>query len=319
MFNNDCLLHTRSPYKKILISMMLRSAAFTLAICICVPVWANTACPQNFAAGTPPAITNPKLQPRTQEACFETFAVLHSGLSRTPLYSAEHLTRPNLEDAKTLSRRDSFHAESTLPVGDRAELSDYARSGFDRGHMSPNADMPTRSAQAESFSLANMVPQVHANNAGIWAGIEAAVRQLAIEEGELYVVSGPAFVGNDIQRVGNVLVPTHLWKMIYSPAQQCAGAYLITNDETHEYAAMNVSDLQKLVGVNALPGASQKIRDGGMDLPQPAAQGGRKKKHKNSDKVIARGDERTTQDSDGFTLRDFSRSILEALKRVSQQ
>jgi len=58
--------------------------------------------------------------------------------------------------------------------------------------MSPNADFATRSAQAESFSLANMVPQVHANNAGIWAGIEGVTRQLALQEGELYVVSGGA-------------------------------------------------------------------------------------------------------------------------------
>lgn len=56
----------------------------------------------------------------------------------------------------------------------------FARSGFDRGHLSPNGDMPDRDSQAESFSLANMVAQVHANNAGIWADIESAVRQLAL-------------------------------------------------------------------------------------------------------------------------------------------
>ena len=39
-------------------------------------------------------------------------------------------------------------------------------------------------------------------------------RQLAMEEGDVDVVSGPAFVGSDIQRVGNVLVPTRLWKML---------------------------------------------------------------------------------------------------------
>ena len=180
--------------------------------------------------------------------------MLHSGISRTPLYSAEHLTRDKLEAAKTLSRKDSFHPEATLPARDRAELSDYSRSGYDRGHMSPNADFATRSAQAESFSLANMVPQVHANNAGIWAGIEGATRQLAINEGEVYVVSGPAFIGSDIQRVGNVLVPTHIWKVLYSPKQQRAGAYLVTNDETREYSAVTVSDLEKMIGVSLLPG-----------------------------------------------------------------
>ncbi len=147
--------------------------------------------PAAFCRRPAAADRQPQVQPRTQELCFEAFAVLHSRLSRTPLYAAERLTRKNLEAAKALSRKDSFHAEDRLPEGDRAELSDYARSGYDRGHMAPNADMPTRKAQAESFSLANMVPQVHENNAGVWAGIEAAARELAREEGELYVISGP--------------------------------------------------------------------------------------------------------------------------------
>ena len=271
-----------------------------------MPAWAATECPEHFAGGIAPTVTNPKLQARTQEVCFEAFAVLHSGISRTPLYSAEHLTQANLKAAGTLSRKDSFHPESALPARDRAELKDYARSGYDRGHMSPNADFATRSAQAESFSLANMVPQVHANNAGVWAGIEGAARQLAASEGELYVVSGPAFIGTDIKQVGRVLVPTHIWKVLYSPKQQRAEAYLVTNDETRDYSTVSVSDLEKMVGVSLLPTLPQKIRDGGMILPKPSAQRGKKPKSK------------AEVPTEEFTLRDFSRSIIDAIKRAGQ-
>lgn len=285
---------------------MLRAHTFSLFLIafFSTSTWAGTQCREQFAAGVAPTITNLKLQSRTQEVCFESYAVLHSGISRTPLYSAERLTRANMEAAQTLSRRDSFHPENSLPARDRAELSDYARSGFDRGHMSPNGDMPNRSAQAESFSLANMVPQVHANNAGVWAGIEGAARQLALSEGEVYVVSGPAFIGNNIQRIGNVLVPTHLWKVLYSPAQRRAGAYVITNDDTRTYSSVSVSDLEKMIGVSLLPGLPQKVRDSGMELPKPAAQHGGKK-HR-------------SQVTGEFTLSDISRSIIDAIKRASQ-
>jgi endonuclease G len=281
------------------------SLAVSLSALISTAALANTGCPQNFAAGQAPTITNPKLQARTQEVCFEAYSVLHSGRSRTPLYSAEHLTQQNLEEAKTLSRKDSFHPESALPASDRAELSDYAHSGYDRGHMSPNADFANRSEQAESFSLANMVPQVHANNAGVWAGIEGATRQLASSEGDLYVVSGPAFIGSDLKTIGNVLVPTHLWKVLYSPQQHRAGAYLITNDDTRDYSSLTISDLEKMIGISLLPGLSQKIRDAGMDLPMPSSLHGKNGKSKHRGTA-----------PDEFTLREFSRSILGALERA---
>lgn len=234
---------------------------------------AGTDCPQHYAERTPPRVANTKLQPRTQELCFEAYAVLHSGLSRTPLYASEHLTRERLALADALNRIDSFHAESALPASDRAELSDYARSGYDRGHMAPNADMPTRTAQAESFSLANMVPQVHANNAGIWSGMEQAVRRLAGEQGQVYVVSGPAFLGTDLRKIGNVLVPTHLWKAIYSPGLQQAAAYVIRNDESKDYRVVSIAQLEQMVGIDALPGLPQPVRNASMALPQPAGAG----------------------------------------------
>ncbi|WP_350556423.1 DNA/RNA non-specific endonuclease, partial [Pseudoalteromonas sp. CAL107-MNA-CIBAN-0098] len=79
--------------------------------------------------------------------CMDGFATMYSGVSRTPLWSAEHLTRKRLNQAKEIDREDSFHEESRLPKSARASLSDYSGSGYDRGHIAPNANMATRSQQ----------------------------------------------------------------------------------------------------------------------------------------------------------------------------
>ena len=44
--------------------------------------------------------------------------------------------------AGSFERRSAFHAEPALPTDERARLSDYERSGYDRGHMALSEDMP---------------------------------------------------------------------------------------------------------------------------------------------------------------------------------
>ena len=113
-----------------------------------------TQCSQSFYGGIYPEFTNTKLSNKTQTLCMDGFAVMYSGVSRTPLWSAEHLDRARLQQAKQIDREDSFHEESKLPETARASLSDYSGSGYDRGHLAPNANMATRSQQYDSFSLA---------------------------------------------------------------------------------------------------------------------------------------------------------------------
>ena len=272
--------------------------------CLSSPAWA-TKCPQHYAGGQAPTVTKSSLKPRTQELCFRAFAVMHSGVSRTPLWSAEHLVRANVDAAQSLSRIDSFHPAAALPAADRSELSDYARSGFDRGHMSPNGDMPDRVSQGESFSMANMVPQVHANNAGVWAGIEGAVRQLASRDGEVYVVTGPAFIGNQIDSLkGRVLVPTHLWKVVYRPAKDQAVAYLITNDETRTYKSLSVTELERMIGIQLLPGVAQRVRDTAMTLPAPSRESGSRPRN-NAPAAGTRNDD--------FGFMDFVRRTVDTI------
>lgn len=278
-------------------------------------VLAGTACPEHFVAGKAPVVTNAKMQARTRELCFEAFAVLHSGLTRTPLYAAEHLTRENLKQARLLPRKDSFHVEKRLPENDRAELDDYARSGYDRGHMAPNADFANEKAQGESFSLANMVPQVHANNAGVWAGLEGAARKLATSEGELYVVSGPFFGGGKTKSVGKVMVPNYIWKVFYSPKQRRAGAYWVANEDTQENKTFTVSELEKKIGMSVLPGVPQSVRDAGMTMPEPAAPPGRKPKAEPGDEPPKQPAGKSEDDA---AVNRLIRFISQLLQLISQ-
>ncbi|WP_296949479.1 DNA/RNA non-specific endonuclease [uncultured Massilia sp.] len=228
---------------------------------------APQSCADHYVGGDAPQIVNPKLAVATRELCFNVFSVMHSGVTRTPLWSAEHLDADNLAAAQELKRDDSFHAEQRLPAAQRAELSDYARSGFDRGHLAPNADMPDRASQRDSFSLANIVPQNGENNRNLWAGIEGAVRGMAKREGELYVVTGPAFLGTNLQKVGNVLVPTHLYKLVYSPRQKAGAAWFVENQPDAKANVVPIPELERIVGINLLPALSDAEKERVLRLP----------------------------------------------------
>ncbi|WP_198381520.1 DNA/RNA non-specific endonuclease [Roseomonas sp. KE2513] len=231
---------------------------------------APTDCPQHYPGGVAPDITRPALAAKVRELCFEGYAVLHSGVSRTALASAEHLTRRRIQRARQLQRDDAFHAEEELPEDERARLSDYARSGFDRGHMAPSGDMPTASAQAESFSLANMVPQSPGSNRCLWEGVESTVRELAMEEGEVWVLTGPIFEGQNLRRLnGRVLVPTSLYKAIYVPSRGVAGAYLAPNEPGLAWRAVSLNELQWIAGIDAFPLLPAAMKARAEPLPEP--------------------------------------------------
>jgi endonuclease G len=227
-------------------------------------------CNDQFVDGTPPVFTNQKLAAKTQMLCFEGYAVMYSGVSRTPLWSAEHLTANRVQEAKGMKRQNAFHAEEQLPASDRSELHDYAHSGYDRGHMSPSGDMPDATSQYESFSLANMIPQNPKNNQNLWAEIEETTRNLTLQEGELYVITGPLFDGNAIERInGRVFVPTHIFKVIYDPSKHATAAYVVENAPGREYETISVADLEKRSGINFFPKLDPQTKANIMALPGP--------------------------------------------------
>lgn len=233
---------------------------------------AEEACPAFFLGGERPRLVNPKLRAQTQPLCFSAFAVLHSGVARTPLYAAEHLTRQSVAAARSVDRLDDFHDEERIPEAMRSRLEDFIHSGFDRGHLAPAGDMPTAAAQSESFSLANIVPQDRTMNRTVWAAIEESVRRLATERGSLFVVTGPAFTGIDIPAInGRVLVPTLIFKAIYDPRRREGAAYLAPNRTDGDWRAVSLAELSEVAGLDPFPGLPPEVKAKAMTLPEPRA------------------------------------------------
>ncbi len=229
-------------------------------------------CPAFFTDGSPPALLNVRLGQRATLLCNDAYAVLASGVTHGALWSAEHLTADGIEAARRTERTGTFHPEERLPPADRAEIDDYRRSGYDRGHMSPSGDMPNTQAQEQSFSLANMVPQATVLNRGLWEGIESAVRDLAVREGEVFVVTGPAFQGQRLQSVGPnaVLVPTSVWKAVYDPQVNGAAAYVCTNTRKPRCNPVSIAALARVVGIDPFPALPDSVKRIAMTLPAPA-------------------------------------------------
>jgi len=232
---------------------------------------APTACPEQFAGGEAPDAVAPEPAVKTQELCFLQFAVLHSSATRTPLWSAEHLTRARIEAASGQRRINAFHVEDRLPVDDRAELADYRNAeGRDRGHMAPSGDMPDPKSQRESFTLANMIPQDSNNNRGIWARLEKGVRELARADDDIYVITGPIFQSESAQRLNDrVMVPSRIFKAVFDPAQHAAGVYLTDNAPGSEWQVVSLTELKNLAGFDVFPTLEPAVKDHAMALPAP--------------------------------------------------
>lgn len=221
-----------------------------------VPRTDFTECRQFFAGGKVP-VFQARPPAKARPLCYDAFAVLHSGATKTPLYVAERINRTVLLEAAGEKRNNHFFADARLPQAERAALDDYKGSGYARGHMAPAGNMGSPEAMAQSFSLANMVPQAPRNNSGPWAGIEKATRKYAMRAaGDVYVITGPVFddSGEAIGQ-GRVRVPRYLFKLVYDPVAQRAWAHWLENSEQARTGPpIDYAELVKRTGIEFLPG-----------------------------------------------------------------
>lgn len=198
------------------------------------------ACNLMFPKKTPPALkelSGTKVKP----LCYDSFAILYSYDSKAPVFVIEKLNYLRLGSKAT--RKDKFHEEPKLDKNLRATLKDFEKSGYDRGHMAPAADMPNDLAMEQSGTLANIVAQAPSMNRGIWSkSVEKVVRDYVKKKsvGDVYVYTGPFFSSKPAKKTigtSKVWVPDYIFKVVYDEGNGKKWVYFIENDDKARMSA----------------------------------------------------------------------------------
>lgn len=195
---------------------------------------------------------SPKVIGTTQEICFQQFGVLYSSKYKIPLASFEKLTNTSVSKSTSITRKNTFHAEPKVIDTDMPLPQDYVHSGYDKGHMTACDDAPTIEAQYETFSMVNMIPQLHHNNAGVWKQYEQKVRLTALKQ-DTYVVSGPIIYGNEDKLKNKITIPKYLYKAIHNKSE--TSVYIFANSDNNDTVVKyNLKDFVKKYKINPFPG-----------------------------------------------------------------
>jgi endonuclease G len=214
------------------------------------------------------------------------YVLSYDGVRRAPNWVGWELNAQWLGD---VARQNDFRPDDTLPEEmPQAQVSDYAGSGWDRGHLCPSEDRTATVADNRStFYLTNMVPQADAVNTGPWERLEAYLRQLAAAGKEIFVVAGGVFspagktIGADA-----VAVPWATFKVavvLDSPGQGIADvssatrviSVLVPNDasvpRTADWRSYRVSarEVEKATGFTLFADVPHEVREVLLDAIEP--------------------------------------------------
>lgn len=149
-----------------------------------------------------------------------------------------------------------------------ADWRNYKKSGYDKGHLCPAADMEFDiNAYNDTFFTSNISPQNHDFNAGIWNRLEQKVRFWAVKNDGLIVVTAGILKGN-LKVIGTekVIVPKYFYKILLS---RSAGnykmiAFLVPNEKSSKSIfdyVVSVDKLESITGIDFFPQLEDKLEN----------------------------------------------------------
>ena len=184
----------------------------------------------------------------------EGYALGYSFTLKQPYWVTHKLTREEAS-ATFLERSNAFKTDHCV-LGGSATPNDYLKTGYDRGHLAPAADMRwSQKVMEDSFYMSNMSPQTPTLNRDLWKRAEMFARDCAIKEEAIYIVSGPIVTNEQPKTIGDnkVVVPDLFYKVIYdtTPPEKMMSFIMPNGEETGDIwlYATNVVVVEEMTGL----------------------------------------------------------------------
>ncbi len=108
---------------------------------------------------------------------------------------------------------------------------EYAKSGYDRGHMAPNLAIVTRygkAAQSQTFLTSNVCPQRPSLNQGPWCNIEFRIAELWPDcYGDVWVITGALSARDDKRLASGIDIPTAFYQIVVAQNKGAVRAFAV--------------------------------------------------------------------------------------------
>ena len=139
----------------------------------------------------------------------------------------------NLVNKNNIKNRPDFYNEKNIPIQYRAKSQDYINSGFDRGHLAPDANFDyDLKTQVKTYSMANIVPQYPTLNRKAWIKAEKYERLIASKLKTITVINLIDY-SKSTQQIGNnkLSVPNTFYKIIFNDEKNFKKCFKYENIE----------------------------------------------------------------------------------------
>jgi endonuclease G len=120
-------------------------------------------------------------------------------------------------DTLNIKKRPRFKKDSSVRNG--AVTRDYTHSGFDRGHLAPDASFDyDQNDLNQVYFMTNIVPMDPTVNRYMWSDLEEYARIKTREYGAIHVLNGVVFRATPQRLTGQhkVAIPESFWKRLRS-------------------------------------------------------------------------------------------------------
>ena len=153
--------------------------------------------------------------------------------------SVSYTLEGDLVHELNIRERPSFYEESSLEDENRANTRDYTHSGYDRGHLAPDAsfDWSQESLDA-TYSLANIIPQIPDVNQGLWVKVEFYEREVAVQRGSVHVLNIVKYNVTP-ERIGTngIAVSDGYYKVLYDEESDYKECFYYANENVQNVGA----------------------------------------------------------------------------------
>ncbi len=185
---------------------------------------------------------------------------------RHPVWVAYHVPATATHE---MGKRPHFSKDRN--VASSPSPQDYARTGYDRGHMVPNRAIVTRfgpDVQRKTFQMTNIAPQRPALNRGPWREMEQRIADLwTAKYGEIWVIVG-AIPSKDRTKLGksSISIPEKYYMVIASQTKDDVRVLAVLMDQNANrwdfpvHNIVSVDELERLTGLDFFPDMQKSLQ-----------------------------------------------------------